>query len=173
MFKIACRSGLLALGLLFPCVASAQTLAYRASGTACHPDDFASNVSYASSYGIRWGWASGGVNPDFICPIPLGQALVSLNSSDPNELAQVNLRYHVFNDSINTITARLVYHDFDSTDYVECDSDEDSNAMGYQILTVVNSCSGYATSWGANVHFDPTGLSIDSTTTLTQFSVYY
>jgi hypothetical protein len=96
-----------------------------------------------------------------------------LDTSAANELASVTVRYEMHNDTDNVVHSSLYFHDYDSNDYVQCDYEQVFDVSGYTSIGLTNSCSGYSSSWAADVELEFYDVGSDmAAVTLTMFSVY-
>lgn len=127
--------------LLAPAVGDAAVV-YRTSGAACQPEY--AGWRHPAWYQPEAGLYHGGPVPVIGCAIPTSEATFT-----PATLTQVNIRYRIFNGEAN-LMGRLVFHDYDSHDYVECGENGDVAATGYGTLEVLKSCSSssYEDTWG-------------------------
>lgn len=142
------------LGILLAPAVVQSAVVYRTSGAACK-----TWVGTAGMHSPESGFVSFVelVPPRLVCALP-----TSDDTFLPTTLTQVNVRYY-FGGSA-TVTGRIVFHDYDSPDFVECGEDADTfTTNGYRTLEIPKSCnsSTYASNWAAvaavetsNMHFN-------------------
>lgn len=141
------------LGILLAPAVVQSAVVYRTTGVACTPEVPGEGVtSYSAEAGLEYAW---GAAPLIACSIP-----TSDETFDTTTLTQVNVRYYF--DGAAVVTGRLLLHDHDSPDWVECGEDVDNvTATGHHVLEMPNGCSGlsYASNWGVVATVETSGMS--------------
>ena len=131
------------LGILLAPAVVQSAVAYRTSGAACKPRVSGGGHPFLSpESGFNYVL---GVAPVVACAIP-----TSDDTFSPTTLTQVNVRYYFGVDA--TVIGRIVFHDYDSPDFVECGQDADTfTTTGYRTLEIPKSCSSssYESNWAA------------------------
>ncbi|HEY6728225.1 MAG TPA: hypothetical protein VI197_29650 [Polyangiaceae bacterium] len=136
--------------VLAPAVGDAAVV-YRASGAACQPSI---NGTALSTFSPESGLALYGPLSPIVCSLPTSDTTFT-----PSTLTKVNVRYFIGGEA--NVTARLIFHDFDSNDYVECDETSAGSAKGHGLLELYKNCSSssYESSWAVVPALHTDGLS--------------
>lgn len=156
------------LGILGAPAVVQSAVVYRTTGVACTLDSPGLGVaSFKANSGLSY-TSSSEVLPSIACSVPTGEETFL-----PTTLTQVNVRYHFEGGA--TVTGRIVFHDYDSPDYVECGEDADTfTTTGYRTLEIAKSCSSstYESNWAVVAEVEPTGMSVPETLNVKLVSVY-
>lgn len=154
---------------LAPAVGDAAVV-YRTSGVVCRPElDTLGSAQFSPESGlIQTSDGSSGETPDIACVLPTSDATLT-----PSTLTKVNIRYHVSGTA--SLTGHLVFHDYDSPDYVECAEDVDVvTTTQFNNLELTKSCSAssYESNWGVVPAIRTTGLTLLETLTIKVVTAY-